>query len=356
MVELNNTGLLICIELFLFCIAILTVLFVYSIRLALNEKFKGGKLILLVNVCYGIVVDMDLINAVFSWSTTDYMWLSYLVNTIKYVMYILGALFWFLYCQRSFDSRLFDKGIFVALASMPAAIGVVLVLMTPFNEIVFSVSDNGVVAGSHFVAMQIISYIYLIGAAIFALIRIVKVKDPDSRKRNRAIIIYAIPLIASDILQTITGYPFLCVGVCIALTMVFVDLIIEVYYKNENEELKRKQRRDALVSGLTQDYEAVFIVDVDNDKVKLVRTNDNYILSNKHLFDDAVYSERIASMLEGRVEEKDKEDIISRFDADNIWDKLQDEMSYAMSFPAENHTACRSGKSSYLHVLTMQKM
>ena len=109
MVELNNTGLLICIELFLFCIAILTVLFVYSIRLALNEKFIGGKLILLVNVCYGIVVDMDLINAVFSWSTTDYMWLSYLVNTIKYVMYILGALFWFLYCQRSFNSRLSER-------------------------------------------------------------------------------------------------------------------------------------------------------------------------------------------------------------------------------------------------------
>ncbi len=337
MVELNNTGLLICIELYLFCIAILTVLFIYSIRLALNEKFIGGKLILLVNVCYGIVVDIDLINAVFSWSTTDYMWLSYLVNTIKYVMYILGALFWFLYCQRSFDSRLFDKGIFVALASMPAAIGVVLVLMTPFNGLVFSVSDNGVVAGSHFIAMQIISYIYLIGAAIFALIRIIKVKDADYRKRNRAIIIYAIPLIGADILQTATGYPFLCVGVCIALTMVFVDLIIEVYYKNENEELKRKQRRDALVSGLTQDYEAVFIVDADKDKVKLVRTNDDYILSNSHLFDDASYSEQIVGIIDGRVADKDKEDIISRFDAENVWKRLEDEKSYAMSFPAEDH-------------------
>ena len=104
MTELNNTGLLICIELFLFCILILTVLFIYTIRFIKREQFKTSRFILAVNVCYGIVVDVDLINAVFTWSPTEYIGLSYAINIIRYIAYVLAALFWFLYCQREFKS------------------------------------------------------------------------------------------------------------------------------------------------------------------------------------------------------------------------------------------------------------
>ncbi len=332
MTELNNTGLLICVELFLFCILILTVLFIYTIRFIKREQFKTSRYILAVNVCYGIVVDVDLINAIFTWSPTEYIGLSYFVNILRYIAYILAALFWFLYCQKIFHSRLFSKKIFMVLACLPAIIAVALVLISPFNGIAYTITELGVVRGPYYIFIQYSTYIYIIGASILAFIRIIRTKDKDERKRNWSVIIFALPIIVSDILQTITGYPFLCVGVSIALTLVFANLIIEVHFKNQQKDFLRKQRRDALVSGLTEDYEGVFIVDVDNDTIKSVRVSEAYKKIFEHVEGEKKYTDRMLEAANQYMIDEDREENYNKFRLENVWQKLQENISFAISY------------------------
>lgn len=332
MTELNNTGLLICIELFLFCILILTVLFIYTVRFISREQFKTSRFILAVNVCYGIVVDVDLINAVFTWAPTEYIGLSYFVNIIRYIAYVLAALFWFLYCQRIFHSRLFNKKIFMILACLPAIIAVALILVSPFNGIAYTITEHGVARGPYYVLIQHAAYIYIIGASIFAFIRIARTKDKDERKRNWSVIIFALPIILSDLLQTFTGYPFLCVGVSISLTLVFANLIIEVHFKNQQKEFLRKQRRDALVGGLTEDYEGVFIVNVDKDTIKSVRVSDIYKDTFEYNESEKKYSERMIEAANQYMVDEDRDADYEKFRLENVWDKLQENKSFAVSY------------------------
>ena len=330
MSELNSTGLLLVIELYLFCILILTILFIYSMRLAFNKKFIAGRLILLVNVCYGIVVDVDLLNAVFATSLMDYVVIGYIINIIRYVMYILAALFWFLYCQKSFESRLFTKKVFILLASIPAIISVALVLMSPINGTVFGIESSGVVQGPLYIILQHTSYLYIISAAVFAIIRIVKVKDTDYRKRNWAIIIYAVPLILSDVLQTITGFPLLCVGVCIALTLVFIDLIIDVYYKSESREATSKLQ--SIIEALAYEYVILAVLNLDTGDMDKYRESDNY--KAKMVFESDVheYNTVLNKFASEFVEEGYKDAFVKEMNPEIIVDYLADHKIYSVRF------------------------
>ncbi len=332
MTELNNTGLLICIELFLFCILILTVLFIYTIRFIKREQFKTSRFILAVNFCYGIVVDVDLINAVFTWSPTEYIGLSYAINIIRYIAYVLAALFWFLYCQREFHSRLFTNKIYMVLACIPVAVAIAFVIISPFNGMAYTITESGVTRGPFYAVIQHVSYLYIAAASVFAFIRIFRTKDKDERKRNWSIIIFALPIVASDVLQTITGYPFLCIGASIALTLVFANLIIEVHFKNQQKEFLRIQRRDALVSGLTEDYEGVFIVDVDHDTIKSVRVSEAYKKIFAYTECEKNYSQRMAEAAEQYMLDEDREENYNKFRLENVWQKLQENMSFALSY------------------------
>ena len=332
MTELNNTGLLICIELFLFCILILTVLFIYTIRFIKREQFKTSRFILAVNFCYGIVVDVDLINAVFTWSPTEYIGLSYAINIIRYIAYVLAALFWFLYCQREFRSRLFTNKIYMVLACIPVAIAIAFVIISPFNGMAYTITESGVTRGPFYAVIQHVSYLYIAAASVFAFIRILRTKDKDERKRNWSIIIFALPIVASDVLQTITGYPFLCIGASIALTLVFANLIIEVHFKNQQKEFLRVQRRDALVSGLTEDYEGVFIVDVDHDTIKSVRVSEAYKKIFAYTECEKNYSKRMLEAAGQYMLDEDREENYNKFRLENVWQKLQENMSFALSY------------------------
>lgn len=332
MTELNNTGLLICIELFLFCILILTVLFVYTIRFIKREQFKTSRFILAVNLCYGIVVDVDLINAVFTWSPTEFIGLSYFINIIRYIAYVLAAFFWFLYCQREFRSRLFINKIYMVLASIPVAIAIAFVIISPFNGMAYTITESGVIRGPFYAVIQNVSYLYIAAASLFAFIRIFRTKDKDERKRNWSVIIFALPIVASDLLQTFTGYPFLCVGASIALTLVFANLIIDVHFKNQQKEFLRVQRRDALVSGLTEDYEGVFIVDVDNDTIKSVRVSEAYKKIFEYTASDKRYSTRMVEAANQYMLDEEREENSNKFRLENVWQKLQENISFAISY------------------------
>lgn len=332
MTELNNTGLLICIELFLFCILILTVLFVYTIRFIKREQFKTSRFILAVNLCYGIVVDVDLINAVFTWSPTEFIGLSYFINIIRYIAYVLAAFFWFLYCQREFRSRLFINKIYMVLASIPVAIAIAFVIISPFNGMAYTITESGVIRGPFYAVIQNVSYLYIATASLFAFIRIFRTKDKDERKRNWSVIIFALPIVASDLLQTFTGYPFLCVGASIALTLVFANLIIDVHFKNQQKEFLRVQRRDALVSGLTEDYEGVFIVDVDNDTIKSVRVSEAYKKIFEYTASDKRYSTRMVEAANQYMLDEEREENSNKFRLENVWQKLQENISFAISY------------------------
>lgn len=332
MTELNNTGLLICIELFLFCILILTVLFVYTIRFIKREQFKTSRFILAVNLCYGIVVDVDLINAVFTWSPTEFIGLSYFINIIRYIAYVLAAFFWFLYCQREFRSRLFINKIYMVFASIPVAVAIAFVIISPFNGMAYTITESGVTRGPFYAVIQIVSYLYIVAASVFAFIRIFRTKDKDERKRNWSVIIFALPIVASDLLQTFTGYPFLCIGASIALTLVFANLIIEVHFKNQQKEFLRVQRRDALVSGLTEDYEGVFIVDVDNDTIKSVRVSEAYKKIFEYTASDKRYSTRMVEAANQYMLDEEREENSNKFRLENVWQKLQENISFAISY------------------------
>ena len=344
MSELNNTGLLVSVELMLFCVGILIVLFVYSYRFIARNRFTTSRIILIVNLCYGFVIDCDIINAIYNYYPTRINEFYYAVNTVRYIMYIAAAVSWFLYCQREFKSKLFDKKIYIVLACIPAIILTANVLVSPFTGIVFSVSEAGMVKGPLYGVVQITAYIYIIAASLMAFIRMIKTNDKDERKRNMAIIIYAIPLVGSDMLQLITGYPFLCIGVDIALSMVFANLIIDVYYKNERKELIRKQRRDSLVSGLTEDYEGVFIVDVDRGTSKAVRIDKEFLdlfeipddgrvaPNNLEDVDEAPFMAVMTAIINSYVAEEEREELLPKFEPEYAWQRLQSEMSFALSY------------------------
>ena len=141
--ELNSTGWLISIELLAFCTMILVVLFVYSLKFITQEQFKTSKLILLVNLCYGFLIDTDIINVIYNWYPTRINEFAYAVHIVRYVMYISAAMFWFLYCQREFDAKLFTKKIYVFLACLPAAIVAFHIILTPMNGMMFRVTPAG---------------------------------------------------------------------------------------------------------------------------------------------------------------------------------------------------------------------
>ena len=351
--ELNSTGWLISIELLAFCTMILVVLFVYSLKFITQEQFKTSKLILLVNLCYGFLIDTDIINVIYNWYPTRINEFAYAVHIVRYVMYISAAMFWFLYCQREFDAKLFTKKIYVFLACLPAAIVAFHIILTPMNGMMFSVTPAGIEHGPYYIVMQIVAYLYILAASLMALIRMIRTRDKDERKRNLSVIIYAIPLIASDILQSVTGYPFLCIGVVIALTMVFVNLIIDEYYRSEKRELEKKQRRDSLLNGLTEDYEAVFIVDVDTDRSKPIRVSDSFILNfsgseldvNKAFTPEEVqreinkaFSERMKEVIDAFGVEEEKDELISQFVPENVWERLKNDKSFALSYRIKSLT------------------
>ncbi|MCR4612230.1 MAG: response regulator [Lachnospiraceae bacterium] len=330
--ELNNTGLLICIELLAFCIIIMTVMFFYSVKFISRKRFKTSRIILIVSLCYGAVIDCDLVNAIYTGFPTRVDWFYYTVNTIRYVAYVLAALSWFLYCQREFKSSLVSKKSYMFLWSIPALFSVVLIAISPINGIVYSSSPHGMIEGPMYPVVQSIAYAYIAAAALFAFLRIIRTTDKDVRKNNWAIILCALPLIASDIIQKITGYPFLCIGVTIALAMVFANLIIGTYYKNEKKEILGKQRRDALVNGLTEDYEAVFIVDIDKDFVKPIRLSNKYVEEFDYKVNDRRYTYQIRTVFDKYALKEEQDDLTKQFAPENVWNRLKDDISFAVSF------------------------
>ena len=352
MTELNNTGWLISIELQVFCTLILVVLFFYSLRFISRKQFKTSRLILFVNLCYGVVIDTDIINVIYRWFPTRIDEFAYVVNIIRYVMYVCGAMFWFLYCQREFKSRLFNKWIYEVLVCLPAAITSILTILSPINGWIFTIEKNKIVEGPLFDLLPIVAYLYILSASALAFVRMLRAKDKDDKKRNIAVIVFAIPLIASDFIQIITGYPVLCIGVAVALFMVFANLILDEYYKSISRELVRKQKRDSLVNGLTEDYESVFIIDVDNDTGKLLRLTDGYDkafdringkareetfrdIENENLTDQP-YFERMKAVINTYGADEDKKEVIEKFNPENVWKRLENDISFAFSYRIKN--------------------
>ncbi len=115
--------------------------------------------------------------------------------------------------------------------------------------------------------------------------------------------------------------------------------------KDEEIRLANEHRRQAdFITGLSDDYDAVFFVRLNDNYIDKVRISDEYLSLNRPLVDGMTYTEYINEISKNKYFE-DKEELIATLSPDNIIKELNANHAFF-----KNYTMIKDGEPLYYQV------
>lgn len=322
MSELNLRMVITYVELQGICIFMLAWLLGGTIRHNILEQVRTSKKVIGVYVLYMIVLLSDSIRIVGEYFFPGKEIIVYITNDVWYLAGLWAPYLWLLYSEAESGSLHSKNKIFATIMAVPAAIISVLVCTTPWNHPVYSFDADGkIVSEDWYLVALIVMNLYLVIAAVLALIRAAKAPVRIERRLNLYLALFTVPCLSMDFVQYFTAYGLSCIGYTISLSIIYAFVITG-----------RNREHIMLLNSLSEDYEGVFAVDVDRDRIRTIRALDDYSRRVVRHEGEISYSKRISNGIAINVVEDDRKRVEDSFDAENAYANLEGKTSFYINY------------------------
>ncbi|MBP5453560.1 MAG: hypothetical protein J6Y09_02965, partial [Lachnospiraceae bacterium] len=324
MLEISKTAITSYCQLQFVCAGILIYLVIKTIIYYNRERKTSPDTVRFVYAAYFDYIIMILCDA--SWALLEYNHAPkapiYAVNIIWHACLMLGPAF-FMWCfEKETNPNKKRSNIEIFLTFFPIGVAVLLIATAPLNNLIFFVNDAGhYVRGPFFSFAYIITTIYLIALAIRASYLWAKAEIKADKKLFLAFVLYPIIIILGNALQVFVAYGFTSIGVTIAMALAYV-LIVNA---TQIEYLQ-------MMRALCEDFEGVFLVNVDRDYVRQYRMSKAFEKVIKKTYGDYSYSARVASAIRSYIVYSDKLRVSKEFEAEYVFKQLRKKKTYTSTF------------------------
>lgn len=304
------------------CVAILLCLLIGTINHNKKESNRISHTLYVVYIAYMISAVMDFFSRFFATASEKSRVYFAIMCSVMYAANKLGPLFW-LYFSEEHSKTEFGKSFSrKILASIPAAVYMVLAFSSPWTGAVFVWSEDVHYSRGPFFALGTYIDLFYYGLiTVRAISRAKKSEHREERLLNYSFAAYCVPIVITSMIQFFTHYSVKGLGSIISLTIVYT-LIVSHDSKNTLQ----------IVNGLAEDFYGVFLVDVDRDLVRVVRITNAYKRKFDKVESEPSYKARVLERVVNNVVPADKEKVKREFDAEYVYSMLKERNSYFVTY------------------------
>lgn len=177
--------------------------------------------------------------------------LFYVLNAAYFIFLALSSYCWFLYEETSYDFDTCNSVRLIALTSLPLVVLVILLALTPYNGWLCHINDDGTLklGPVHFL-QQLLSFGYVVIAAIRVFFRTVTNKKGVRREQYFTLLMFAVPPIICLPLQFVfVDLPVISVSFTVSFLLVYTDSLRQ---QSSLDPLTGVGNRRMLVSELSK--------------------------------------------------------------------------------------------------------
>ncbi len=319
----------------LFCMAILLLLAIMNSKFPTSRNPHRNTLLTTVFVTAMVFFTFDFAYAFIEGRTDITTTLNYFVNAGYFIMSGFCALSWFNYSENKLDTGFFDSKA-VRVAFLIPVIALVILSVIPFflhDGLFYIDENNNYHRGTFYFIQPIITFGYIAIACIRCMLSARKEKSLHNKTRDRTLALFGFAPITLGILQVlIPSTPLLCVGITISLIYVYVRLQVETSFEQE-----------AIIDGLTTDYESVMLVSLTTGKITDFRLNALSLEVQEIYGDKRLFTQRVKDFAEVMLADEDRQRYIDCMSTNHI----MRELSKRPEFLTNIHIKDKDGTSLY---------
>ena len=324
MLEISKTAITSYCQLQFVCAGILLYLVTKTIIYYNKERKGDATTVKFVYAAYAAYILMILMDA--AWALLEYHGASvfavYLVNIIWHACLMSGpAIFMWCFERETNPNGKHTLGQLI-LGFGPVVLAILFTASSPWTKLVFSVDSTGhYTRGPLFLFAYAVATVYLIILTIRSFYLWVRAEIKADKKLYLAFLLFPVPIIIANTLQVFVAYGFTSIGVTISLGLSYA-LIVNA---TELEYLK-------MMKALCEDFEGVFMVNVDKDYVRPYRLSKAFERSLNKMHGDYSYSARVASGIRTFIVYSDKLRVSREFEAEYVFKQLRKKKTYTSTF------------------------
>lgn len=249
--------------------------------------------------------------------------INYLINACYFGTSGICAYIWLSFVDYKVNG--FMKGIELKLIlAIPTFVIAFLAFTAPWNGLLFTIGEGNIYQrGTLYLFQPIITYAYIIFAALTAVFCSSKHKLTLPRSSERAFVVFALIPIAGGLCQYFNpGLPVL--NGCITMAIVYIYIILQ---REEGDNQR------AIIEYLSNDYKMVMLVEGITGGITIYR-GEHYVVDTlgKPSSSFSSFTEFVKEMAKTAVFEDDREDFIAALSQDRIEYAFRRSSEYYVDF------------------------
>ena len=278
-VVLDALALLLYSQLDLFCICLLGVLFVHSLRNTdLRRYWRYFQYIVLGSICFILLDYLYLLgtNHVIPMSPEA----AYVVNAVYFIVGGISLFFWMIYAERITNSTVQLTPLRLLFYLSPLIALCVLMLLSFFTGWVYSLnSTSQFQRGPYYLLAYLLPYSYLIVEAVRLLIRAMQRKNYAHKRELLGIFLYSLPLLCALVLSVFVtaSTPLPCLATTISALLLYMnsqDSLVSIDPLTKLNNRTQLLRHLSVEMSRLDDTAPLFLMILDLDHFK--RINDQF--------------------------------------------------------------------------------
>ena len=249
--------------------------------------------------------------------------INYLINACYFGTSGICAYVWLSFVDYKVNG--FMKGIELKLIlAIPTFVIAFLAFTAPWNGLLFTIGEGNIYQrGTLYLFQPIITYAYIIFAALTAVFCSSKHKLTLPRSSERSFVVFALIPIAGGLYQYFNpGLPVL--NGCITMAIVYIFIILQ---REEGDNQR------AIIEYLSNDYKMVMLVEGTTGSITIYR-GEHYVVDTlgKPSSSFSSFTEFVKEMAKTAVFEDDREDFIAALSQDRIEYAFRRSSEYYVDF------------------------
>lgn len=308
------------------CFLLLLLIFVQSIVVKKVTDYKIKKSFIRLLVCSIIFMLNDSIWGIISVHSESYSYGLFIVSSIFHILLNLNIYFWVDFCIESFGDEIKYPNILKIITLSFVFASIVLICINYFRPIVFYISEAG-----EYVVLPVRNWIFILQYFLYFIVAFISlcffIKNKGS-KATRFIIVFSTtlpPLLCAAFQYNFVNYPFHTIGYLFTCGIVHLFIVSKEHFdlsKEKNLELKE------LLLTMTDEYDTLFIIDLDSGEEKLLRDKANLLDLNFQQFQNMEFEERVTYFANNYVAPQNRDEFISSMSTRVIWNKICKQKQY----------------------------
>lgn len=269
------------IEVNVICILLLAVL---SHKLSTTNNSMRNHMLVRAFLTQDVFYLLDILWALVDGKTISWFpSLNTLINVFYFAMSAVCVFTWFEYTRTLVSVTFVNHIVNRILCLLPAAAIILMAALSPLTGWLFNVDPvtNTYSRGSLYILQPLVSFGYLIASAVWAFLQSRRIENYMERHLLLSIVRYtALPLLGGVLQVLLPGVPVICVGITLALVIVYVNAQEHLITRDSLTQLNNRYRLMNYLEERVRHYREepqerslyLLIMDVDDFK----QINDNF--------------------------------------------------------------------------------